>query len=92
MKNIGSLIIGNGCFYGTVIGADRIIPVDMDPCCVTDRILLLFLPDTVVTGQDLYVFISEIVTVPIDKAVIPAENGIVLDAIASGNIGLHTIF
>ena len=31
---------------------------------------------------------------PADTAAVedPAENGIVLDAIASGNIGLHTIF
>ncbi len=90
-KDGGGFVVCDGGLCLRLIPPDDPVAVGMDSGFVEWGIILFKAENTMETVDDLNIFVTVILIIPIDKPVIPAGYGIVSDAITGQYIYLHPV-
>ena len=63
----------------------------MDNCSITDAPFGIADTDTVITVQNLNIFVAEIVRIPVDETIVAVLYRIIFNAVAVCNVDLYAI-
>ena len=63
----------------------------MDPCLKGFLVIVPDAADTVIAVENFDIFVPVIIGIPVDEAVVPAFDTVILDAVAGGDIDLHPV-